>query len=375
MAIFYHGTTRLRARQIRQNGFSPKPPSRRVWFARNRAVAERRAHHKASRSADRPAVLVCEIDIGALTRYAGSGRVFHTRGVLSVRGSVPATVLRSDVAEIRSATRLDMPDEPAGLARWLNRLLEVKPHKGVSRKHPGVQRLAQWMRNRLAQNPHHEISGAEVAQVAARWLPDYFQGVAIDPQLMRSLHYRGSATGDLSTLQPAAATEEQDSGDGDDIEAEALICLASDKPRRRQRGLRLLASIEAPTDLAEWCLLLVDDEAIDVSVAALETLAAQCEEVNPFLVEDLAADSDRRVRAAALEVLALHDDQGTRRWMWEGLTDPETHVRMRLVRHLDRLDPTQHPDVFHTALTDPNPEIARLARRRSKGRGLSVVGW
>jgi hypothetical protein len=104
-------------------------------------------------------------------------------------------------------------------------------------------------------------------------MPDFFQGVAVDPMRLRSLHYRGSATGDLSTLVPHDEVEEDDGDDGSAVESEALICLASDKPLRRVRGLRLLASIEAPTDLAEWCLLLVDDEAIDVSVAALETLA------------------------------------------------------------------------------------------------------
>ena len=98
--------------------------------------------------------------------------------------------------------------------------------------------------------------------------------------------------------------EATDGGVGADpcgeIETEALACLASPKPRRRVRGLRLLASIEAPADLVEWCLLLVDDDEVEVSVAALEMLASHCVDVNPFLVEDLAADQDRRLRAAAL---------------------------------------------------------------------------
>ena len=110
------------------------------------------------------------------------------------------------------------------------------------------------MRKRTSQNPNYEISRAEIAQVAARWLPDFFQGVAVDPVRLRSLHYRGSAAGVLSTLVPHDEVEEDDGDDGSQIDSEALICLTSDKPRRRVRGLRLLASIEAPTDLAEWCL-------------------------------------------------------------------------------------------------------------------------
>jgi hypothetical protein len=80
-------------------------------------------------------------------------------------------------------------------------------------------------------------------------------------------------------------------------------------------------------------------------------MATGCDQVNPFLVEDLAADGDRRLRAAALEVLDIHDESGARRWVWEGLTDPEAHVRMRLVRHLHRIDPGQCSDLFNTALT------------------------
>jgi hypothetical protein len=374
MPVFYHGTTRSRAAKIRRNGFEPRAPSRRVWFARNRGVADRRSRHKASGS-DRPVVLTCEIDIGQLARWVGGNRVFHTRGILSVRGSVPASVLRDGPADHRRATwYLDLPEGPAPLADWINRLLELKPHKGVSRKHAGVQRLARWIQNRTAQNPDGEVSEAELAQLAQAWLPEFFDGVAIDPQRLRSLRYRGSATGDASVLVPHEPVDEPDDDD-DPVEAEALAGLASDKPKRRIRGLQLLTEVEAAEDLVEWCLLLVDDDDTDVAVAALETMAIHGEGVNPFLVEDLAAAEDRRLRAAALEVLALHDVEGAGRWLWEGVCDPEPHVRMRLVRHLGRIDPNEHPDIFETALTDPNPEVVKLARRRSEHRGIGRPSW
>ena len=112
MAVFYHGTTGKQARPTdRLHGFEPRAPSRRVWFARNRAVAERRARRK-SHAGERSLVLRCEIDIGALARNAESGHIFHSRG---------------------------------------------------------VQRLAQWIQRRIAQDPDGHISGSEVAQVASRW--------------------------------------------------------------------------------------------------------------------------------------------------------------------------------------------------------------
>ena len=58
-----------------------------------------------------------------------------------------------------------------------------------------------------------------------------------------------------------------------------------------------------------------------------------------------------------------------------GVTDPEPHVRMRLVRHLDRLDPESYREVFEAALCDPNPEVVRLAQRRAEGRGIGKVVW
>ena len=110
----------------------------------------------------------------------------------------------------------------------------------------------------------------------------------------------------------------------------------------------------------------------------LESLASQMGRgrvFNPFLVEDLASATERRLRAAALEVLAVHDAADPGQWVWAGVTDPEPHVRMALVRHLDRLDPATHEDIFQAAVEDPNPEIARLARRQAEGRGVPKLVW
>ena len=111
-----------------------------------------------------------------------------------------------------------------------------------------------------------------------------------------------------------------------------------------------------------------------MAVAALQTLAG-CEDANPFLIEDLASTSERRLRAAALEVLAAHDADDPGQWVWAGVTDPEPHVRMALVRHLDRLDPGVHEEIFQAALADPNPEIVRMARRQVEGRGVPKLAW
>ena len=391
----YHGTTRRSARRIRVEGFQPKKPSRRVWFSQSRHYAQQRARHKAQGSGDRPVVLTCTLDLEALAARLGRGRVFHRGNVIAIRGFVPASVLRPGPREPGGLSLfLDIPDEPTGLARWVNDLLGLKPHKGVSRRHPGIQRLVLWVNNRLAQNPDAQVNEQELLAVACQWLPEYFEGVQVDFQHLRALRVRGSAgeaarSGETATGaelgaglgdgeaarigEPGGDSGDEEDQDEDPRESEALERLLSPKPRRRARGLALLAEMEVP-DLFEWCTMFVDDEDESVAVAALQALAG-CRDINPFLVQDLASASERRIRAAALEVLALHDAADPGQWVWAGVTDPEPHVRMTLVRHLDRLDPATHGQVFQAALNDPNPEIARLARRRAEGRGLAKLVW
>ena len=376
--LVYHGTTRRSARQIRREGFRPRGHTRRVWFARSYHYARQRAKHKASRGGDQPIVLACNLDLQALQERLGGGRVFHRGSIISVRGPVPASVLcphRRDGGPLPFL--YDIPDEAFGLARWVNRLLHLRPHKGVSRRHPGIQRLVTWVRNRVAVNPSARVNQQELLAVAAQWLPEFFDGVQIDYEHLRTLRVRGprldeddfdDGAGELHTVADDDETDE-----GDRREDEALNCLLSPKPRRRVRGLGLLAQLQVP-DLFDWCTMFLDDDDESVAVAALEALA-DCDDVNPFIVEDLAEATERRLRAAALEVLARHDEDDRARWVWAGVTDPEPHVRLALVRHLDHLDPAVHEDVFQAAVNDPNPEIARLARRLTEGRGLSKLAW
>ena len=51
--IAYHGTTNRRAERICQEGFRPRKPSKRVWFAVGRGYAERRARQHPKRLGER----------------------------------------------------------------------------------------------------------------------------------------------------------------------------------------------------------------------------------------------------------------------------------------------------------------------------------
>ena len=371
--IVYHGTTRSSANLIRVHGFAPKRPSRRVWFASHRGYAQQRARAKAKRGKDQPVVLKCDLDVNGLRASLSGNRVINQNGIIAVKGPVPASVLCEEPGALKHVPlQIGVPTSPAAMATWLNEILNLKPHKGVSRHHPGVQRLLNWIGNRVDANPHGNISKQELLAVSRQWLPEFFEGVEVDFERLRTLPAHGTVA---SATSPDP--ERDDLAEEADDEEEILDCILSDKPARRVRGLKLLSERGGP-DLFEWTMMFVGDADASVQVAALEAMRGSAD-AHVALVADLAADEDRRVRAAALDLLAVHEDEalvdGKRRWLWAGLTDPDPHVRMAMVKHLSRLEPADNRDIFETALYDPNPEIARIASRLTEGKGFGKAVW
>jgi len=158
--IVYHGTTARSARRIHVEGFLPRRPSGRVWFAKSRAYAKRRARTRARRSRDRPVVLTCEINVHQMRARLGPRRVFARGGSLAIVGPVPPAVLRSQTVE-------ELPSSPALLARWVNQMLGLRPGRGVSRRHPGIERLSRWMERRLRHQPDSQVPPAGVGSALA----------------------------------------------------------------------------------------------------------------------------------------------------------------------------------------------------------------
>ena len=159
----------------------------------------------------------------------------------------------------------------------------------------------------------------------------------------------------------------------DPREDEALECLDSDKATHRARGLELLAKLGDP-DLFDWCVLLLDDEAPTVRIAALRAML-KCEDGSPEGIEPLAASPRKRVRAAAIAALAKHGGDEAPKWFARGLKDPSPCVRVATARVLPHLDPAEHKEVFELALYDPNPDVARAAHKLAAHKGYAKVKW
>ena len=357
--IVYHGTTRTRARRICKEGFRPRKPSRRVWFAQSRNYALGRARTQARRAHDRPQVLKCELNLAELRRRIGKTRNYPRGATLAVNAPLRVWVLR------RAPTAYDQPATPDDLAAWVNRLLGVKPWKGVGPKHPGIDRLSTWVVNRLADRPDSRIKPTELLAHARQWLPEFFQGVVIDPEHLRI----------ITRMKPIEVKVDAPLPRVDAHETEAIDCLESPRAKRRARGLRLLADC-FDTDLFEWCAIFLDDESVTVRETAL-TVMLRCptDEVTTDLIEPLAASDNKRVRAAAIAALARHAGDGAPKWFERGLKDPSPCVRTRTAALLDQLDPAEHRAVFELALYDPNPQVARTARKLIAHKGLPGVRW
>ena len=350
--IVYHGTTRGRAARICREGFVPKKPSRRVWFAESRAYAERRGKTQARRSRDRPVVLVCDIDINQIRKVLGARRVFNRNGVIAVDGRVPVTVLRSHPG-------LALADSARELADWLNRILGVKPYRGIGWRHPGVQRLSRWVSNRMAGQNQPKVHASELLHLARQWLPEFFAGVVLDPKRLEV--HRRAETIEVEVVIPEA----------DARVFEAIELLDDSKPKRRVRGLSMLVELDDP-DLSEWCALCLDDESVSVRIAALRAMG-RCGEADVEFVKPFANAENRRIRAAALAVLAKHSGNESARWFKRALKDPSPCVRVESARLLTQLDPIENREIFELALYDPNPEIARLAEKLTAGKGFQKI--
>jgi hypothetical protein len=354
--IVYHGTTHQAALKIRTGEFLPRAPSHRVWFARSRVYALNRAHTKARRGHDRPVVLTCEVDVPRLREHLGTRQVFYGNGIVAVRGSIPAAVIRSHSA-------IGVPSAPDDLAAWVNDLLGLKSYKGVGRRHPGVERLSKWVLNRLATQPGAPVRPKELLDKARRWLPEFFECVEIDPDDFFVLHK--VAVAEVVPPEPVALIDPR--------EVEALDALAAANPRRRARGLVLLADLADP-DLFEWCAMSLEDEATEVRIAALRTML-RCEEGDPAVIAPLADAADKRLRAAAFAALARHGGEDGAYWFEQGLKDPDACVRLETAAMLVHLDPAGHRDLFELALYDPNPQVARVAQKLTTGKGIAKVRW
>ena len=346
--IAYHGTTIQRARRICREGLRPLPPSRRVWFAEDRTYAYHRARTWARRTDDRAIVLTADVDVAALRQTLGPGRVMHRNQILAIDGPVPTSALRWH-------PEVDLSATPEEVAEWVTEILGPHRRPSVDKRHPGVQRLARWIDHQVGSRHRSELRWTEILEAARKWLPEHFVGTQVDLGRVRANPLVGTVHVEVDRRRPRY----------DPRADEAVALLNAAGAKSRVRGLELLAGIHDP-HLFDWCTLLLGDESVTVQLAALEAMLA-CEDPHPDVLEPLASSDNKRLRGAALAALTAHGAAESPRWFARGLKDPCPCVRITVARQLGRLDPATHEGLFELALTDPNPDVVRFARKLAAG--------
>ena len=339
---FYHGTTLQNAIKIAEMGFLPRKGV--VWFTTSKHRAQRRAKQKARKIASSPFVFTCEINVQNLSNRLGKHLVMRSKGFLAIRRRVPPTV-------ILNSSEL--------IAKWVSQILQGESYESISPDHPGIDRLSRWVENRMNAGTDKAIRPKELSQRLQQWLPDFFRRITIIPENLR-FDYSPELVG--FEIEPSSEPV-------DSREENALDALTHAKPKRRIRGLELLAQLEHE-DLYDWCTLLLLDESAEVRIAALQTIV-QCDDGDPEAIQPFAESENKRIRAAAIAALAKHSAEDAPRWFERGLKDREACVRLETASLLPTLDVSQHRRIFELALYDPNPSIKHLAEKLTAGKGYA----
>lgn len=353
----YHGTTKRRAARIRMIGFVPRRG--RVWFTTNLGYAKRRARTQARRTADQAEVLTCDLNPGSFK----PNRFLHQSHVIVVRGRIPSSVL----IDQRGMVVLPHHLTAEALARWVNRLLGVKPHKGVTKRHPGMRRLESWLLEQLKKDPKRKFQDSELLELMHEWIPDVMSVYRFDPQTHKAYRIPDPAEPSEPEWWESVASEADEM-----FEERALEALMSEHANRRAKGLKMLADAEEP-DLFEWCTMFMEDDAVEVRVTAAE-VARTCGDAEADTIESWAEDEEKRIRAAGIAFMTRHGED-REHWFRIGLTDPEPHVRVSTMRYLEELDPTVDRALFELALYDPNPKVAEAAEKITAGKGYAKEVW
>jgi len=359
--IYYHGTTLEKAEKIVRRGFLPK--SRLVWFTKWNWYAQSHAwggyggHEQAI-------VLACDLNVEKLRVQLGKHRVTAKGHVLTVGGFVHPSV-------VRSYATIHLLDSYDAVATWVKHF-DYSPRTSGDLQ-PGMLKLSRWIRKSLI-GEHRTIQAEEFMRKGNQWLPGVFQLVNLDPRFeILPVIRSGGRTGVLvwSGYVGIEKFRQPPETDGRSVplqhfvvEEEAFVCLTSDDPLERIRGLKLLAESKVD-DLFDWCALYLADASRNVILAALQTMLL-CRNGDPEVMVPYATSSDKQIRAAAIAALAKHTGDEMCHWFEIGLNDPETCVRLGVAALLLHLDPLQYQGIFELAYRDPNPEIRHLAHQRAK---------
>jgi hypothetical protein len=186
--VVWHGTSKSRAESILEEGFRPKSKKgkkARMFFTRNPAVARRYAQARARGESDRPAVIMCAIDLNEYDDYERRGQgvfAFRAEGIASevvrnVRGARrqprEKRKKRKDDGIELSNVSLTFNSGRAGIAYWVNGYLKLSGQDRIDEEHEAVGKIKRWLDDQANAGRFGEVPDDEMLKQVRKCLPQY----------------------------------------------------------------------------------------------------------------------------------------------------------------------------------------------------------
>ncbi len=185
----WHGTTRLRAESILQQGFRARKSKRhgRIFFTERPGMARGFAERRARDEEDEPAVIVCSIDLSHYSDFERRGNAVYafrcgciaSEVVTKIEGVSRQRREKSERQESAESIPTDVAitfnSGCAGIAYWINSYLKLNGQGEVDEDHEAVAKIKQWLDGQAEAGRFGEIPYNEMLEQVREYLPQYLQ--------------------------------------------------------------------------------------------------------------------------------------------------------------------------------------------------------
>jgi hypothetical protein len=183
--VLWHGTSKSRAESILREGFRAKKAEKkrrekgRIYFARRRKMAYGYARSRARSDGDRPAIIMCAIDLNVYSNYELQGSdvyVFEhecigSEVVRKVDGLTKQRLKKLEKRELGTRgnasaeftnVALTFSSGSAGIAYWINNYLMLDDQSKLRQDHSAVGKIKQWLDAQADAGRFGEVSDEEM---------------------------------------------------------------------------------------------------------------------------------------------------------------------------------------------------------------------
>ncbi len=187
--VVWHGTSQTRARSILEEGFKPKLVKKgvahRIFFTQNIAVARGYARSRSKGESDRPAIVVCAIDLNEYNDYENRGQGIFAFKAECISNEVVISVIGlkkqpREKPEKRKKPRVELTDValtfnsgPASIAYWLNSCLKLSDTDRIPEDHEAVGKIREWLDDQVEDGSFGEVPHDVMLAQMGEHLPQY----------------------------------------------------------------------------------------------------------------------------------------------------------------------------------------------------------